>query len=112
VADDNWDGADSVAAFLRLDGHEVEVVNDGESALRQARANRPSVMVLDIGMPGMNGYEVAKAIRGEVWGSDIRLVAVTGWGQESDRALAFEAGFDQHLTKPFDPEKLLAFISS
>ena len=112
VADDNRDGADSVAAFLRLDGHEVEVVNDGESALRQARANRPSVMVLDIGMPGMNGYEVAKAIRGEVWGSDIRLVAVTGWGQESDRALAFEAGFDQHLTKPFDPEKLLAFISS
>jgi CheY-like chemotaxis protein len=112
IADDNVDGAESLAELLRLHGNTVEVALDGESALQQARRAPPDVMILDIGMPGLNGYQVAQAVRQEAWGSAVRLVAVTGWGQNSDRALAYEAGFDEHLTKPCDPRRLLDIVCS
>jgi CheY-like chemotaxis protein len=105
VADDNRDAADSLQRILSLFGHEVRVAYDGPAAIRLAEEFRPRVAVLDIGMPGTNGYEVARALR-ERRIAPITLVALTGWGQESDRRLAMEAGFDYHLTKPVDPEAL------
>jgi PAS domain S-box-containing protein len=105
VADDNRDAADSLQRILSLFGHEVRVAYDGLAAIRLAEEFRPRVAVLDIGMPGTNGYEVARALR-ERRIAPITLVALTGWGQESDRRLAMEAGFDYHLTKPVDPEAL------
>jgi PAS domain S-box-containing protein len=105
VADDNRDAADSLQRILTLYGHEVRVAYDGMAAIRLAEEFRPSVAVLDIGMPGANGYEVARTLR-ERSIAHITLVALTGWGQESDRRRAMEAGFDYHLTKPVDPEAL------
>ena len=102
VADDNKDTADSLQRVLQLYGYDVRVAYDGASALRVGAAFRPEVAVLDIGMPGANGYEVAREIRKQQ-GSQIKLVALTGWGQEGDRRRAMEAGFDYHLTKPVDP---------
>jgi PAS domain S-box-containing protein len=104
VADDNRDAADSLQRILTLFGHEVRVAYDGVAAIRLAEEFRPRVAVLDIGMPGTNGYEVARTLRERR--SPITLVALTGWGQESDRRRAIEAGFDYHLTKPVDPEAL------
>ncbi|HEU4352216.1 MAG TPA: response regulator [Burkholderiales bacterium] len=105
VADDNRDAADSLQRILSLFGHEVRVAYDGPAAIRLAEEFRPRVAVLDIGMPGTNGYEVARALR-ERRIAPMTLVALTGWGQESDRRRAMEAGFDYHLTKPVDPEAL------
>jgi CheY-like chemotaxis protein len=82
----------------------VHQARDGLQALELAASCRPEIAVLDIGMPGTDGYEVARRIRGAPWGRDIALVALTGWGQESDRRRAEEAGFDLHLTKPVDPD--------
>ncbi|HUG76084.1 MAG TPA: response regulator [Burkholderiales bacterium] len=105
VADDNRDAADSLHRILGLFGHDVQVAYDGTSALRVGEAFRPRVAVLDIGMPGTNGYDVARALRRQQ-GSNVTLVALTGWGQESDRRRASDAGFDYHLTKPVDPNAL------
>src|SRR5262245_40031912 len=105
VADDNKDTADSLQRVLQLYGYDVRVAYDGASALRVGAAFRPEVAVLDIGMPGANGYEVAREIRKQQ-GSRVKLVALTGWGQEGDRRRAMEAGFDFHLTKPVDPGTL------
>ena len=105
VADDNKDTADSLQRVLQLYGYDVRVAYDGASALRLGASFRPAVAVLDIGMPGANGYEVAREIRKQQ-GAQIRLVALTGWGQEGDRRRAMEAGFDYHLTKPVDPGML------
>jgi PAS domain S-box-containing protein len=105
VADDNKDTADSLQRVLQLYGYEVRVAYDGASALRVGAAFRPEVAVLDIGMPGANGYEVAREIRKQQ-GAQVKLVALTGWGQEGDRRRAMEAGFDYHLTKPVDPGML------
>jgi CheY-like chemotaxis protein len=105
VADDNRDAADSLQRVLALYGHEVRVAYDGASALRIGREFRPRVAVLDIAMPGSNGYEVARAIRTQQ-GRDVMLVALTGWGQEADRKRAMESGFDYHLVKPVDPNAL------
>ena len=105
VADDNRDAADSLQRILSLYGYEVEVAYDGAAAIELDGAFRPSVAVLDIGMPGANGYEVAREIRKQQ-GPRIKLVALTGWGQEGDRRRAMEAGFDYHLTKPVDPGAL------
>jgi signal transduction histidine kinase len=104
LADDNQDALESLAMLLSLAGHEVHQARDGLQALELAARCRPEIAVLDIGMPGTDGYEVARRIRGAAWGRDIALVALTGWGQESDRRRAEEAGFDLHLTKPVDPE--------
>jgi signal transduction histidine kinase/ActR/RegA family two-component response regulator len=111
VADDNRDGADTLAAILRSMGYEVLVAYDGEEALRGAAQFRPDAMVLDIGMPRGNGYEVAAQAREADWGRDILLVALTGWGQERDKARAREAGFHHHLTKPVDTAALVALLS-
>jgi CheY-like chemotaxis protein len=106
VADDNRDAADSMAMILKLNGHEVSVAHSGEEALRLARAAPPEVMILDIGMPGLSGYEVAAAVRREPWGAGILLLAITGWGQAGDKERARAAGFDHHLTKPVDLEQV------
>jgi CheY-like chemotaxis protein len=100
LADDNLDAADSLAMVLRLLGCEVRTAADGRKAVEAAEAFRPEVVLLDIGMPELNGYEAAKLIREQPWGREIVLVALTGWGQEEDKRLAREAGFDHHLVKP------------
>ena len=105
VADDNRDAADSLQRVLALYGHEVRVAYDGAAALELGQKFRPRVAVLDIGMPGTDGYEVARSFRRKL-GSEVKLVALTGWGQEADRRRAMEAGFDHHLTKPVDPGAL------
>lgn len=106
IADDNRDGAETLGMFLGLSGHDVVLAHTGAEALEVASRYRPDVAVLDIGMPVLNGYEVAKSIRREAWGSNLTLIAVTGWGQEDDKRAAYAAGFDHHLTKPVDPEQL------
>ncbi len=103
VVDDNRDAADSLALFLRLAGHEVSVAYSGAGALEIASQLRPELLLLDIGMPGMSGYELAEALRGQPWSASATFVAVTGWGQEEDVKRARAAGFDHHLTKPIDP---------
>jgi signal transduction histidine kinase/ActR/RegA family two-component response regulator len=106
VADDNCDAADSMAMILELSGCEVCVAHSGEEALRRARETSPQVMILDIGMPGLSGYEVAAAVRREPWGAGILLMAITGWGQAGDKDRAKAAGFDHHLTKPVDVDQV------
>ncbi len=110
LADDNRDSADSLALLLGLRGHLVRVASDGLQALAMAITFRPDVVVLDIGMPGMNGYEVARALRSSGEASRPRLIALTGWGQSADRERSAEAGFDVHLTKPADLQELLDAI--
>ncbi len=107
LADDNVDSAESLAMLLRLQGHQVDVVHDGAEALRRLEELRPQFALIDIGMPQVNGYEVARRTRAEPWGASIKLIALTGWGQEQDRQEALEAGFDHHLVKPVDTGMLL-----
>jgi CheY-like chemotaxis protein len=111
VADDNVDAAESLALLLRLDGHEVEVVHDGEQAVAAVERLRPDAALLDIGMPKLNGYEAAQRIRARGGDDSPMLVAVTGWGQREDRQLASRAGFDHHLTKPVDFERLAGLLA-
>jgi CheY-like chemotaxis protein len=103
VVDDNRDVAVSLAMLLCLEGHEVETAHDGEAALARAEAVRPEMILLDIGLPQVNGYEVARKVRSEDWGRKITLVALTGWGNKEDRERSQDAGFDHHLVKPVDP---------
>ena len=110
VADDNRDAAESLAMLLEMAGHEVRVAHHGRAALAVAQAFRPDTALLDIGMPEMSGYEVAQALRNEPWAVGIRLIALTGWGQDSDRRRALEAGFDHHLIKPVDPDQLAGMM--
>jgi CheY-like chemotaxis protein len=110
VADDNRDAAESLAEVLRIEGHEVSLAFDGEAALQQFNEQAPEVALLDIGMPRMTGNEVASAIRSSPRGGSTLLVAITGWGQERDRALAKQAGFDFHFTKPVNPDHVLRLI--
>jgi CheY-like chemotaxis protein len=111
IADDNKDAADSLAMLLELDGHEVRVAHGGHAALALAQVFRPEVALLDIGMPDLSGYEVATALRREPWGKAMQLVALTGWGQESDRRHSKAAGFDWHLTKPIDMDALCTVLT-
>jgi CheY-like chemotaxis protein len=114
IADDLRDTVDSLAMMLRLAGHEIQTAHDGLEAVQAAAVFRPDVVLLDIGMPKMNGYEAARHIRAQPWGEKMVLVALTGWGQEEDKRRATEAGFDHHLTKPVEPDvlhKLLAVLS-
>jgi CheY-like chemotaxis protein len=111
IADDNKDAADSLGILLEIDGHEVRVAHGGHAALALAQVFRPDVALLDIGMPELNGYEVAAALRKESWGKAIQLIALTGWGQESDRLQSKAAGFDRHLTKPIDMDALCAVLT-
>jgi len=106
VADDNHDSADSCAMLLEMAGHEVRVAYSGSQALALAAEFRPQIALLDIGMPEMNGYELARLIRAAPWGRDMLLAAVSGWGQDEDRRQAEAAGFDHHSTKPIDFDAL------
>jgi PAS domain S-box-containing protein len=110
VVDDNVDGAQSLAELLRVLGHRAEVAHDGPQALAAAERQRPDVVLLDIGLPHMNGHEVCRHIRAQPWGRDMLLVAVTGWGQEADRERSRAAGIDAHLVKPVDVDALLALM--
>jgi len=111
VADDNRDAADGLAILLRMSDYEVYVAHTGRDAVIIAARERPDACILDIGMPGLTGYEVAMNIREQPWGRKALLLAVTGWGHQSDVERTRAAGFDQHLTKPVAPgiiEDLLA----
>ena len=106
LADDHADVVESLAMVLRLAGHDVHVAHDGAEAVEVAERVRPDAVLLDIGMPRLNGYEAARRIRTLPWGKNVRLAALTGWGQEEDRQRAAAAGFDHHLVKPVDPVAL------
>jgi CheY-like chemotaxis protein len=110
VADDNRDAAESLGALLELEGHEVTLAYDGADALLAYERVRPQICLLDIGMPNRTGNEVAAEIRSREDGRLPTLVAITGWGQDTDRNQALAAGFDHHLTKPVDPAHLLRLI--
>ncbi|MFI4924033.1 MAG: PAS domain S-box protein [Vicinamibacteria bacterium] len=110
IVDDNRDAASSLAMLLELDGHRTIVAYDGPTALEAAEQHRPDVVLLDIGLPGMSGYEVAKRIRRQPWGYALTLIALTGWGQAEDRRRSHEAGFDAHLVKPVDPPALISLL--
>jgi CheY-like chemotaxis protein/anti-sigma regulatory factor (Ser/Thr protein kinase) len=110
VADDNADAAESLALVLQLMGNDVRVAYDGDEAVDAAEVFRPDLILLDIGMPGLTGYEAARVIRQRPWGRDVVMVALTGWGQDEDKREAHEAGFDHHFTKPVDPGRLQQFV--
>lgn len=112
VVDDNRDAAMSLAIMLSIMGYVIHTVHDGEAAVAAAETFRPHVVLLDIGLPKMNGYEVARTIRQEAWGTAIHLIAVTGWGQDEDRARAAEAGMDLHLVKPIESVVLESLLAS
>jgi CheY-like chemotaxis protein len=112
VVDDHVDGATSMCRLLRVLGYEACQASDGLEGLAAAAELRPDVVLLDIAMPKLNGYEVARRLRAEEWGKHILLIAVTGWGQESDKQRASDAGFDFHLTKPVDVAELTRALSS
>ncbi|HZN02764.1 MAG TPA: ATP-binding protein [Candidatus Polarisedimenticolia bacterium] len=111
VVDDNRDSAESLALLLKLTGHDTHTALDGEAAIRAAAENQPDVVLLDIGMPKLNGYDACKRIRSEPWGRDMILIAQTGWGQDDDRRRTEEAGFDGHVVKPVDPEDLIRMVA-
>jgi CheY-like chemotaxis protein len=112
IVDDNTDGANSLAAMLQALGNQVRVEYDGPAGVRAASAWQPEVALLDIGLPGMSGYEVARTLRANESTRDTVLIAVTGWGQLEDRRRSREAGFDRHLVKPADPLELRALLAS
>jgi len=111
VVDDNRDAARSLAMLLKLTGHDTQTAHDGLDAVEAARTYQPHVVLLDIGLPRMNGYDVCRTIRAESWSEGMVFIALTGWGQDDDKSRSREAGFHFHLVKPVDPtdlEKLLA----
>jgi CheY-like chemotaxis protein len=112
VVDDNRDAADSLAALISLRGADVGVAHDGAAALEALASERPGLVLLDIGMPGMDGYEVARRMRACPEGRDVTLVALTGWGQSEDRRRSESAGFDAHLVKPVELEELDALLAA
>ena len=112
VVDDNVDSVDSLAMLLRMMGHVVETANDGQSALAKAEEFHPDVAILDIGLPKVSGYELAKQIRDRSWGKDAVLVALTGWGQEQHRRRSVQAGFNHHLTKPVEFDVLQEILAA
>jgi PAS domain S-box-containing protein len=111
VVDDNRDSADSLAMLLRLSGNETHTAYDGLEALEATNRIRPDVVLMDIGLPKLNGYEACRHIREQPWGKEIVLVALTGWGQEDDRQRTKEAGFDYHLVKPVEYAELMEFLA-
>ena len=115
VVDDNHDSALSMAMMLSILGHDTRTAHDGESAVSTAETFLPDVVLLDIGLPKLNGYEVAQRIRAASWGASMYLIAVTGWGQDEDRQRSTEVGLNQHMVKPVEPaalEKLLANLKT
>ena len=112
IVDDNRDSADSLAMYLKMKGHRTTVAYGGEQAIEIAEAIRPDVVLLDIGMPKVNGYEVCRRIRELPWGRDTLMVALTGWGQKQDQRRSEEAGFDRHMVKPIEPAALMKLLAS
>jgi signal transduction histidine kinase/CheY-like chemotaxis protein len=112
VVDDNVDAALTISALLKAWGHEVQAIYSGQGALEAVRNFRPEIILLDIGLPGMSGYEVARSLRSEPWAQGIVIAALTGYGQESDLQRSWDSGFDYHLTKPPDPEILESLLAS
>jgi CheY-like chemotaxis protein len=100
VVDDNRDGAESMADMLRLLGHEAATAHDGLEAVERAEAFHPDLILMDVGMPRLNGLDATRRIREQPWGRDLAIIALTGWGQENDRERSREAGCDGHLVKP------------
>jgi CheY-like chemotaxis protein len=114
VVDDNLDSATSMAMMLELLNHEVRTAYDGLNAIEQVERYRPDVVLMDVGMPRLDGYEATRHIRAQTWGRDVVIIALTGWGQEDDKARSHEAGCDGHLTKPVslpDLQSLLETVS-
>jgi CheY-like chemotaxis protein/two-component sensor histidine kinase len=112
VVDDNRDGAASLTGLLQLAGHETLVAHDGLEAVAAAERWRPDIVLLDLGLPTLNGFDTCRRIRQQPWGVDMVLVAITGWGQEEYRRRSHEAGFNDHLVKPVNPTQLLALIAA
>jgi CheY-like chemotaxis protein len=112
IADDNLDAAESLAVLLRMEGHDVTVVHDGRAALATINSVQPEIALLDIGMPELDGYQVARLVRQGSLGRAVTLVAMTGWGQDRDKARALGAGFNHHFTKPIEPTQLMNLIRS
>ena len=111
VVDDNWDGAASLAMLLTVMGNDTRTAHDGLEGVEMAEAFRPDLIVLDIGLPKLNGYDACRRIREQPWGKGILIAAVTGWGQEEDRRRSQEAGFDHHLIKPVGADALEALLT-
>ena len=111
IVDDNRDGATSLGMMLSLLGHDSRTANDGLEALQSAEDFRPDLILLDIGLPKLNGYDVCRRIRQQPWGKAVFMVAVTGWGQQDDRRRSEEAGFDQHIVKPLDTTALRRLLA-
>jgi CheY-like chemotaxis protein len=111
VVDDNRDSAKSLAMLLKLTGHQTHTAYDGLEAVEAAATFKPEVILMDIGLPKLNGYEAARKVREQPWGKKMVLVALTGWGQEEDRQKSREAGFDSHLVKPVDLDALMKLLA-
>lgn len=111
VVDDNEDSAETLAVLLRLDGHDVRIAYDGLQALQEAESYRPNLVLLDLGLPRLDGIEVCRRLRSQAWGEHLSIVALTGWGQEEDRKQSKAAGFDEHLVKPVNHKQLVAVIA-
>lgn len=112
VADDDQDSAESLAMLIQMMGHDVRSAQDGLAAVRLAEAFRPDLIVLDIGMPGLDGYEVCRRIRQQAWGRVVVIAALTGWSRDEDKARSEQAGFDRFLVKPVDPKVLEDLIAA
>jgi CheY-like chemotaxis protein len=112
IVDDNKDAAEWLATLLSLSGHETHVALDGVEALKAAERISPDAVLLDIGLPRVDGYEVCRRMRAQPWGKGLLIVALTGWGQEEDRQQSRDAGFNTHLVKPVDEEVLMNLLAS
>lgn len=111
VVEDDADAAEAMARLLTMEGCKVHVAADGPAALQEAEANHPEVVLLDLGLPGMNGYDVARGLRSQKAERRPLLIAVTGYGEHADRVRSYESGIDLHLTKPVDIDELRQFLS-
>src|SRR5207253_3108932 len=111
VVEDNKDGREALVTWLEMLGYAVAAAEDGEQAIDLARSFAPEMVLLDLGLPGLDGFDVARSMRGELGLVDARIVALTGWGAERDRARTAAAGFDDHLTKPVDPVLLKEYLA-
>src|SRR6185436_8939859 len=111
IVDDNRDSADSLAMLMQITGNQTYMAHDGVEAVEAVEKYRPEVVLLDIGLPGLDGHEVCRRVREQPWGKDIVVIALTGWGQEDDRRKSEEAGFNGHLVKPVDYDNLLLLLA-
>jgi CheY-like chemotaxis protein len=112
VVDDNRDNADSLRIMLQIMGHDTQIADDGLAAIEIAEEFRPDIVLLDIGMPNLNGYDACRHIRNQPWGKGMVLIAQTGWGQDEDRRRTHATGFDYHLVKPVNYEDLVNLLAS